>query len=268
MKPISKTAFYCCGVRMQDAESAIPICGDIHAKKFMNSDGLTFFENFKSESRPNKLNTVRHRIIDDIIRKALLEDSKLQVIIIGAGFDSRAFRLEGGDWLELDEPQIIDYKNSILPVADCPNKLNRISINFSSDSLQTILAEHIKNTNTLIVIEGVLMYLNESLISELLQTLRKLLPRHQIVCDLMSKKFFRSYAQSIHKKFVKFAGATFNLTLDNPEKIFINNNYHLAQQISIVAKSEEYGVMNIPNFVLKYFMPAFRKGYSIYLFQT
>jgi len=31
MKPISKTAFYCCGVRMQDAESSNPICGDVYA---------------------------------------------------------------------------------------------------------------------------------------------------------------------------------------------------------------------------------------------
>ena len=37
MKPISKTAFYCCGVRMQDAERQKPVCGDNYAKVFMNA---------------------------------------------------------------------------------------------------------------------------------------------------------------------------------------------------------------------------------------
>jgi hypothetical protein len=32
MKPISQTAFYCCGVRMQDAESEKPVCGDVFAR--------------------------------------------------------------------------------------------------------------------------------------------------------------------------------------------------------------------------------------------
>jgi len=35
MKPISNTAFYCGGVRMQDAENEKPVCGDIYAREFM-----------------------------------------------------------------------------------------------------------------------------------------------------------------------------------------------------------------------------------------
>lgn len=40
MKPISNTAFYCCGVRMQDAENPKSICQDIYAKDFMDARGL------------------------------------------------------------------------------------------------------------------------------------------------------------------------------------------------------------------------------------
>jgi len=36
MKPISNTAFYCCGIRMRDAGSQHPVCGDQFAKVFMN----------------------------------------------------------------------------------------------------------------------------------------------------------------------------------------------------------------------------------------
>src|SRR5215213_9193437 len=125
MKPISKTAFYCCGVRMQDAASSDPVCGDIYAEAFMNEDGVQVFEAFKDETGPNASNVVRHRIIDDFLRRELLENSDLYVVTIGAGFDSRPYRLKGGTWVELDEPQIIAYKNERLPIEKCENALDR-----------------------------------------------------------------------------------------------------------------------------------------------
>jgi len=51
MKPISKTAFYCCGVRMQDAERSTPVCNDTYAKVFMNEDGLNILAVFKDDVR-------------------------------------------------------------------------------------------------------------------------------------------------------------------------------------------------------------------------
>ena len=62
MKPISRTAFYCCGVRMRDAERSNPVCDDVYAKAFMNEDGLRILEAFKDETNPNASNVARHRI--------------------------------------------------------------------------------------------------------------------------------------------------------------------------------------------------------------
>ena len=135
MKPISRTAFYCCGVRMRDAERERPVCGDVYAKVFMNEDGLGILETFKDETAPNSSNVARHRIIDDLLRQELAAHPDLRVVIIGAGFDTRAYRLKGGTWLELDEPQVIAYKNERLPASDAQNKLQRIAIDFSTDSL-------------------------------------------------------------------------------------------------------------------------------------
>ena len=102
MKPISQTAFYCCGVRMRDAESAKPVCGDVYAKLFMNEDGLRILEKFKDEVNPNTSNVARHRVIDDLLRDELAVNPNLRVVIIGAGFDSRAYRLQGGTFCSLE----------------------------------------------------------------------------------------------------------------------------------------------------------------------
>jgi O-methyltransferase involved in polyketide biosynthesis len=100
---------------MQDAEREKPVCGDTYAKTFMNEDGLGILETFKDETRPNISNVARHRLIDDLLRQELIDHPDLCVVIIGAGFDSRAYRLKGGTWVELDEPQVIAYKNEGCP---------------------------------------------------------------------------------------------------------------------------------------------------------
>jgi methyltransferase (TIGR00027 family) len=187
MKPISQTAFYCCGVRMQDAERSNPVCNDSYAKAFMNEEGLRILEAFKDETNPNASNVTRHRIIDDLLRQELLTDPDLLIVIIGAGFDSRAYRLSGGRWLELDEPQVISYKNERLPASTCENELRRIPIDFSTDSLTEKLSPFSSQRPVVVVIEGVFMYLDEEVIEELLQKLHRLFPRHKLLCDLRKR---------------------------------------------------------------------------------
>ena len=39
--PVSNTAYYCCGVRMDDARQPSPLGNDIYAARFMDQRGLT-----------------------------------------------------------------------------------------------------------------------------------------------------------------------------------------------------------------------------------
>src|SRR5215510_4017983 len=265
MKPISKTAFYCCGVRMQDAELPKPVCGDVHAKVFMNQEGLQILDTFKDETGPNTSNVARHRIIDDFLRHELLANPKLKVIIIGAGFDTRAFRLKGGAWVELDEPQVIAYKDERLPASGSQNELHRIPIDFSTDSLEVKLSSFSDRAPVVVVIEGVFMYLEQEAIDELLRTLRRLFPHHKLICDLMTREFFEKYGKTIHEKLTGM-GATFKFTVDNPEEIFLKNDYLLVDRIPIIEQSVRFKLPRVPGFILKLFARFLPHGYSIYVF--
>jgi methyltransferase (TIGR00027 family) len=268
MKPISKTAFYCCGVRMQDAERAHPVCGDVYAKVFMNEDGMKILETFKDETGPNSSNVARHRIIDDLLRRELAAHPDLRVVIIGAGFDTRAYRLKGGTWIELDEPQMIAYKNERLPVSDSPNELQRIAIDFSTDSLEDKLSPFAGRSGpVVVVVEGVFMYLEQPAIEQLLQTLRRLFPQHKLICDLMTRKFFEKYGRTIHEKLTGM-GATFKFTAENPEEIFIKNGYARADKISMVEKSTEFEGRKVPKIVFKTLLRTLASGYAIYVFKA
>ncbi len=267
MKPISKTAFYSCGVRMEDAERNNSVCSDIYAKFFMNEDGQRILESFKDETSPNATIIARHRIIDDFLRRELVADPDLCVLLIGAGFDSRAFRLDGGKWLELDEPQIIKYKNERLPVANCRNGLHRIPIDFSTDSLEEKLSVFASNSPVVVVIEGVFSYLEEQMIKETLHTLRRLFPHHKLIGDLMNRQFFEEYGKTMHEK-LSGLGADFKFTADEPEKIFIENGYNCLEKTSMVKKAIEFGLLKIPKIALENELTTLANGSAIYLFEV
>jgi methyltransferase (TIGR00027 family) len=265
MNPISKTAFYCCGVRMQDAEQRRPVCGDVYAKVFMNPEGLQILEGFKDEKGPNTSNVARHRIIDDLLRQELSANPNLCVVIIGAGFDSRAFRLKGGTWFELDEPQVIAYKNERLPASESANQLHRIPIEFSLDSVEEKLSSIPNRGPVVVVIEGVFMYLEQETINELLQTLRRVFPRHKLICDLMTYEFFERYGKTIHEKLTGM-GATFKFTVENPEEIFLENEYKLVEVIPIVERSVRFKLSFLPNLIWKILASFLPHGYSLHVF--
>jgi methyltransferase (TIGR00027 family) len=188
-------------------------------------------------------------------------------VIIGAGFDSRPYRLKGGTWVELDEPQVITYKNERLPASNCENELHRIPIDFSTDSLEEKLSSFSSRSPVVVVIEGVFMYLEEEAIGQLLQVLRRLFPRHKLICDLMNSEFFEEYGRTLHEK-ITGMGASFKFTVDNPEEVFMENGYCRTERVSIVERALLFESPNIPKDVLATVLPTLPSGYAVYVFES
>ena len=264
MNPISNTAYYCCGVRMLDAEHPRSLCHDHFAKRFMDERGMQIFAPFRSETLPNISNTVRCQLI---------EHPDSLIISIGAGFDSRPFRIKGGEWVEIDESQIIECKNEKLPIAECTNKLTRIVIDFSSETLTEKLSAYRTQQNIIIVIEGVFMYLENEAIEATISQLKTLLPKHILLCDLMTRPFFEKFAQSVHNKLVE-AGAQFTTRPDKPADIFQQNGYIQTVHTPKFKRALELGVLwdraKIPAPIAKLLYKKIMRnisGYAIHSFE-
>jgi methyltransferase (TIGR00027 family) len=265
MKPVSRTAFYCAGVRALDARKPRPACGDQYAERFMDEEAWQAFEPFRRLTGPNISNATRHRIIDDLLRDRLAEHHDLRIVVIGAGFDSRAFRLKGGSWLEVDEPQVLAWKEPRLPAAESPNPLTRVAVDFSTERLADRLTELADPGPVAIVVEGVLMYLAETPIRELLRIVRDSYPRGEVICDVMTRDFFEKFSRPIHQKLVAL-GASFQLPARPLEAIFADERYTQSAHQSIQKRAAELGQM--PLFLRLYarFDPVFQHGYSVRVF--
>ncbi len=253
---------------MQDAAGSRPVCDDTYAARFMDEAAQRIFEPFREFKHPNISNATRHRIIDDLLRERSTGRFGASVVLIGCGFDSRAYRLGGLRWYEFDEPELIAYKNERLPIAECSSALERVPIDFATQAIEPMLAALPIRDSVVVVLEGVLMYLEPQQIAALLASLRRVWPSHTLVCDLMTRAFFKRYSRAIHRR-IEELGAGFTASLaDDPARIFCDHGYRCTGDTSIVGHAAELGALGIPRLILRTVLRRLRDGYTVRVFES
>ncbi|RJG02222.1 class I SAM-dependent methyltransferase [Noviherbaspirillum sedimenti] len=250
---------------MQDAANAHPVCGDNFAHLFMSEYGVGIYELFREEQNANASILVRHRIIDELLREQLQKCPESCIVTIGAGFDSRPYRLAGGNWFELDEPPVVSWKNERLPARECHNPLQRIAIDFASETLEDKLAAIAPAGPVILVVEGVFIYLSEAEIQDFLAAFQQRFPNHQIICDLVSRDMVANYGRSLHAK-IQSLGTRFQ-AVARPETVFTLNGYCIREGISIIERAVDFGVNKIPKLLLNYFFSGEVMGNAVYVFE-
>jgi len=267
LDPIAKTAYYCCGARAADAERANPICGDHLARRFMNDEARAIFARFSRFTNANASNVTRHRLIDDWLRERLTATPDLRVVLLGAGFDTRAFRLHGGRWVELDQPETIAIKEAELPEAEAPNALRRVAIDFAVDSLADKLKPFAGESPVVVVMEGVNAYVGQAETRRTLDILIRTFPRHALICDLLSARFVRRYSGELRRQ-IEDLGGRFAELADDPARTFVEAGYRQLAQVSIIDRARELGAISVPRWLLNTLLRTLRDGYRAYIFEA
>jgi methyltransferase (TIGR00027 family) len=123
----------------------------------------------------------RHRFIDDALAAFLADPAPCQVVLLGAGYDSRAWRfasaLAGRPFFEVDHPATAGRKARIVEKLTLPEVDRRVALtDFLSTPLSEVLAEagFQEGLRTFFVWEGVSMYLTREAIKETLRAVAAL----------------------------------------------------------------------------------------------
>ena len=121
---------------------------------------------------------LRTRFIDDALERAV-QNGATQIVILGAGFDTRAHRfrdlLKDCTVIEVDAAPTQEHKRRRIEsvVDDVPRNLSYLKIDFTTDDLGASLrAAGIRPTEkTFYIWEGVIMYLPEESVRKTLHTI-------------------------------------------------------------------------------------------------
>jgi methyltransferase (TIGR00027 family) len=134
---------------------------------------------------------LRARFIDDYACRSLNEGFE-QVVLLGAGYDSRFIRLpefRGARIYELDlySTQVIKKSMTRKLLGDLPPNVNYVSIDFSRDSIiQKLLAAGFQRyKKTLFIWEGVTLFLNQDILEKTLGRIADICPDSRIVFDFV-----------------------------------------------------------------------------------
>jgi methyltransferase (TIGR00027 family) len=154
----------------------------------------------------------RTRLIDDTLCGAL-HDGVQQVVILGAGFDCRAYRIAEMDRvrvIEVDQPDTQQAKRERLQriFGGVPKHVQLVAVDFNCQRLEDVIedADFDKNCRTFFLWEGVTNYLTAQAVDVTFRAIREIAQSSLVLFSYVDKAMFASSA--------KFEGTgTLNRTL-------------------------------------------------------
>ncbi len=137
---------------------------------------------------------VRTRLIDDMVREAIQAGAQ-QFVLLGAGFDSRAYRLKeakGMRTFEVDHPATQRAKLERLKpkLGHPPENVHFVEVDFEKDNLECKLSEAGFDSKIprVVLWEGVVSYLSETAVGANLGVLARLLaPDSRLILTYVHK---------------------------------------------------------------------------------
>lgn len=164
IKDVSDTARWMAVYRAQETERRQPIFRDPYARLLAGARGSALARQSTGGRRTAWPVVVRTAVLDELLLSSLATGQIGCVLNLGAGLDTRPYRLALPAhlrWIEVDQPEILDYKARLLAGESTRCQLERISIDLSDPAARWELLDRVdaEGRDTLVVAEGVLIYL-------------------------------------------------------------------------------------------------------------
>lgn len=145
---------------------------------------------------------VRTRFVDDRLEQAIA-DGATQVVIMGAGWDTRAYRfaelLRGARVFEVDQPPTQNWKRrrAEAVLGPAPANLTYLQVDFRTQTLGEVLAAagYDSKQRTFFIWEGVTMYLPEAAVRDTLRWIAQQAPGSSVVFDFAYSALIEFIAQ-------------------------------------------------------------------------
>lgn len=196
MKGVGATALLTAATRALETERTGGLLSDPWARSLAGDEGFALLglgAVGPKAANGSPLYVVRHRFLDDFLTELTTNSDVRQVVLLAAGLDTRAFRL---DWpastrvFEVDQPEVFDHKNNVLDAQGATPRCERhvVAADLREDWPSTLLSAGFElERPTVWVAEGLVFYLAEAAVHRLLDdTFRLSVPGSYLAADIMS----------------------------------------------------------------------------------
>lgn len=213
LNSVSETAIITLRARALETEMAKPLLQDPRSLEFLHRIGSMELTPSQRDLVVRKLPAsltsyiaLRARKYDAYAREFLNDHPSGLVISLGAGFDTRYWRIPAkpDQYMEVDLPEVVEAKRNILG-EDPEYEMIGCSV-LEQEWMDKVAIK--KKDNLLFLAEGLLMYLPEEDAVRLLKDLASGFPGSQVVIEVVHKKYTRGMRKRMVEAKMRRRGGT------------------------------------------------------------
>jgi len=175
IRNISDTALWVAMYRAWETEQPNPLFRDPYARRLAGSRGEEIMSKIKVAHRHAWSYTARTYNIDSFVTQEIANGADM-VIDLAAGLDTRPYRMQlpsSLQWIEIDLPELLTYKDQVLKGEKPVCRLERIPLDLANTVARRALFEELGRAakRAVIISEGLIVYLTAAEVSQLARDL-------------------------------------------------------------------------------------------------
>jgi methyltransferase (TIGR00027 family) len=227
--PLARTALWTAAVRAAESERPDRLFEDPLAAAMAGDDVLARLAADPPESRDNPYLVICTRFFDTWLTRATIDSNIRQIVLLGAGMDTRAFRMcwpQGTTLFELDRGELLELKTDILvklgAVANCCRRPVAADLN-TPDWVRSLADSGFSSDKTAWVAEGVLEFMEEASVRTVLQAAAHVGgPGSRLGLNLLSRDLLTSKVMSETRSAFAREQIPWRFATNEPEEFLIN----------------------------------------------
>lgn len=190
---VSDTALWVATYRAMESERPDALFRDPYARRLAGERGRELLESVPWARQSAWAMIVRTAVMDELLQQAIERDGVTRIVNLAAGLDARPWRVElpaDFTWVDADLPGILDHKEAVMEGERPACRLETVRLDLADREARRALFARLgkDERETLILSEGLLIYLEPTDVADLAEDLRAVPTFRWWLLDLASPK--------------------------------------------------------------------------------